>query len=96
VPAAAIDLADAGRLVGFALDALHADDQREGCCPECCAPCAALAHLAATGQLDRIAADYIARTGDSDWWDGVEGRVDRAWLARAWRMVDCHTADGAA
>jgi hypothetical protein len=89
-PGLAIGLTDAGRLVGFALDTLHAEDQDEGCCPECCAPCAALSHLAATGQLDRIAGDYVARTGDCDWWDRAAGWVNRAWLDRAWRMTDCH------
>jgi hypothetical protein len=89
-----MDLADAAGLAAFALGALHAEDQDEGCCPKCCAPCAALNHLAATGQLDRIAGDYVARTGECDWWDAAAGRVDPVWLARAWRLTDCHAEPG--
>ena len=73
-------------LARFALDQLwQAED--EGCCPTCCDPCGALRDLLDAGVLDRLLAVSSGATGSS-WW--VDGKVDRAWLARAWRRTDCH------
>lgn len=81
-------------LVAGHLADLYMADQDEGCCPECCAPCAALKQLLDAGQLDDIARPYYEAGGGqgSDIW--VDGQVDRELLKRAWRMTDCHGKDG--
>ncbi len=68
------------------LNLLAAADDDFGCCPVCCGPCHALKTLLDAGQLDDIVRPYA--TG-WDWWDANRGEVDRAWLARAWRLNDC-------
>jgi hypothetical protein len=79
----------AAYLVAGHLDFLYVDDQAEGCCPECCAPCRALKQLLDAGQLDNLARPYYEGEGrDSEVW--LDGRVDREFLNRAWRMTNCH------
>ena len=66
---------------------IYADEQDEGCCPECCGPCTAVAALMMTGRLD----DIVRPHADGyDWWDVDNDRVDRERLYRAWRMTSCH------
>lgn len=72
-------------LIVHALNILFLDNSREGCCPECCGACAAIKQLLDAGQLD----DAIITEGERhSWW--TDGRVDRDWLRRAWRMTSCH------
>lgn len=74
-------------LAEYAMSQLFAAEQDMGCCPRCCGACAALRQLLDAGQLD----DLMREDGPSSyWWDHVGGRVDRAWLDRAWRMTKCH------
>lgn len=76
-------------LVEAALDQIWYGEQEEdslGCCPTCCAPCAALKALLDAGTLD----DAVRHRTTSSWWDATNGRVDRDWLSKAWRMTSCH------
>lgn len=83
---------EAGQLARFALDMLFMGDQEEGCCPRCCAPCWALQQLLDAGRLDALIAPIAKADGWTDdkiaWWDGRQVRRD--FLARAWRMTECH------
>jgi hypothetical protein len=75
-----------GQLAAYALNSIDTED---GCCPNCCAPCDALATLLCNNQLDEAVAAYVAHTGEAwTWWMG--GKVDRGWLAHALRRTDCH------
>lgn len=75
-------------LARFALDVLYQADQDGGCCPLCCAPCAALRSLRFTGRLNDIVAQDPGST-QSVWW--VEGQgVNDGFLRHAWRMTGCH------
>lgn len=85
-----MDAGIAERLAGAHLDVLWYADGDGGCCPKCCNPCSALRRLLDAGQLDDIVRDYAP---GSDWWNASAGRIDRAWLAVAWRMTDCHSGD---
>jgi hypothetical protein len=87
-PVVAMLAETAAFLVAGHLSILYRADQEEGCCPECCAPCAGLKQLLDVGQLDDIARPYYEKEGSSDIW--VNGQVDREFLKRAWRMTDCH------
>lgn len=62
-----------------------ADDA--GCCPMCCAPCAAVLRLFQDGQLDEI---VEAGASGYDWWNAERDEVDREWMHKAWRMTECH------
>lgn len=75
-------------LVAGHLNHLHSADQEDGCCPVCCGCCWALKELLDAGQLDDLVRDYA--TDGWDCWDVDAGRVDRAWLERAWRLSSCH------
>jgi len=66
-------------------DICVADDDI-GCCPACCAPCAAIKALLTAGQLDDTVRD---RGPGWDWWDESRSEVDRELLARAWRLTKC-------
>lgn len=88
----------AARLVAGHVDILwqqtqNGDEDFRGCCPQCCAPCAALKELLATGQLDFLYGEYLASTGgfDTETYDAPMGQVGREWLLKAW-SVDrvCH------
>ncbi len=96
-----------GQLVHFALDRLWyaspdslpddpTEGQREdhlGCCPECCAPCAALRTAAAEGYLDAMVLFWPDTLPGTSWWDERRQRVDREWLWRSWDQTDklgCH------
>jgi len=82
-----VTVAEARGLIRFALDMLAASEN-EHCCSICCAPCHALKSLADDGRLD----EFLAGDEDAarcDWW--VDGKVDREWLAHAWRPgMRCH------
>jgi hypothetical protein len=68
------------------------DDDWEGCCPRCCAPCAALKRLLDDGQLDELLTHAPAAV-NSEWWavDHLgRGGVDREWLEKAWQLTACH------
>lgn len=73
-------------LLDAALDKLWYAEQEEGCCPRCCAECVALRRLLESDQLDDL---VRSRAEGNDWWDAANNRVDRDWLARAWRFTDC-------
>ncbi|WP_431881695.1 hypothetical protein [Micromonospora chalcea] len=73
-------------LIDAELTHLWLTERDEGCCPECCAPCAALKRLLELGQLDDL---IRSRAGRNDWWDADNDQVDRVWLAAAWRRTDC-------
>lgn len=91
----AMDAQVAAFLIAGALDDLWYADQEEGCCPQCCAPCAALKQLLDAGRLDDLVRPYEEQFSSETW---LNGEVDRNFLARAWRMTDCHdetcTCDG--
>lgn len=81
----------AAGLAAYALDCLWAADQEDdGCCPTCCAPCHSLKEMLDGGQLDDVVRAYAVSCGGSVWWDLANDQVDRAWLDRAWRMTECH------
>jgi hypothetical protein len=80
-----LDHTVAGWLVAGHLNQLYSADQDLGCCPVCCGPCSALKALAESGQLEECLGDTAA---GCDYW--VDGRVDRSFLTRAWRMTCCH------
>lgn len=83
-----MDVTQAGPLVVFALNSIAPEDP---CCTRCCATCYSLDTLLAGRKLDAIIEGYAARDGGGwAWWDSATGRVDRTWLARAWRRTDCH------
>lgn len=70
-----------------ALNDIRAADDDIGCCPACCAPCAAVKALLDAGQLD----DAVRERGPGwNWWDDTNNRVDRDLLVRAWRLTECH------
>lgn len=52
-----------------------------GCCPVCCAPCAALRYLDAAGLLDAVCREWPEGMTSSMFKDG---RVDRDWMYRQW------------
>ncbi len=65
----------------------------QGCCPECCAPCAALKELLDAGTLDQWTLAWPDTLHSNAWWDDSRQRVDRDWLARNWANADnlgCH------
>jgi len=62
----------------------------DGCCPQCCAPCAALKQLLDAGLLDDLLRPRMQPCGSDERWDYTADRVDRAILARVWRMTSCH------
>lgn len=78
----------AAGLVAHALNTIDED----GCCPVCCAPCAALADLDHAGLLDQFAGRAVAEIGAHTWW--VDGRVDRRWLSDAWAQRGGCVHDG--
>lgn len=79
----------AEELAAVALAKLWSADQEEdGCCPRCCPTCRALMRLLTADQLDDIVRD---QERGSDMWDAERDCVHRAWLARAWRMTECHS-----
>lgn len=93
-----VDLVAVAWLAEAALDHIWYAGQAdgwEGCCPLCCASCAALKRLLDDGQLDALLAHAPAAVC-SAWWHvdhlGVGG-VDREWLANAWRLTCCHAVD---
>lgn len=69
-------------------DANPDDPEQLGCCPSCCAPCAAIGELLEDGQLDHWVRGWSDDLIATAWWDVAADRVDRAWLARAWSQVD--------
>jgi hypothetical protein len=84
-----LDAETAALLVAGHLDILHGKEQDVGCCPRCCGPCSALKRLLDEGQLDQIVWAYGVQRR-VEWWDEKAARVDRDWLASAWRMTACH------
>lgn len=78
----------AARLVAGHVDILWdqwANGDEGGCCPWCCAPCAALKDLLATGQLDELYGTYVDQGfGEMDTWDAERRQVERTWLTEAW------------
>src|ERR1700710_1764270 len=66
------------------------DEDDEGCCPECCAPCGAIRQLRDAGQLDDILRGTDFASGWS-YWDDELDQVDRVMLDRVWRMEECHS-----
>jgi hypothetical protein len=72
------------------------DEQSQGCCPECCAPCSGLRALFELGQLDDLYAAYVEIVGgEHGIWDAAAGRVRRDWLIPAWSVVlGCHGVRG--
>lgn len=77
-------------MVQACMDHLGDADQAEGCCPRCCASCAAIRGLLDAGILD--GAGRSAGLG-SAWWDPIFRQVDRSWLGSAWRRESCHDDD---
>lgn len=75
----------------------------EGCCVECCAPCAALKTLDVVGQLDNVVQFWttyddggptLIESGetqdDQTWWRNSQ--VDRKWLYDQWLAGQMHCA----
>lgn len=58
------------------------------CCSNCCGPCSAIATLDRAGVLDVTVTPVV---DDESWW--VDGKVDRAWLARVLKP-SCETCAG--
>lgn len=58
------------------------DDDMWGCCPTCCAPCAALLYLDRQGVLDHVLAEWAEGSRDCGMF--VEGKLDRGWMYRQW------------
>ncbi|WP_033338973.1 hypothetical protein [Catenuloplanes japonicus] len=84
----------AAQLTSHALSSLWSateDPEVGGCCPICCAPCAALKRL-----LEERVLDDLARNTErgSHFWDPMHDQVDRGWLERAWAVdLGCHERD---
>lgn len=77
------------KLARFAMDLLWQANRSHGCCPQCCAPCAALKHFNDVGMLSHIL--YMDPEASTHlWWDVPKGRVNQAFLRKAWRMTECH------
>lgn len=69
-----------------------AEDYR-GCCPICCAPCAALYEAGLMGYLDDWVKFWPDMLPSTSWWDERRRQVNRTWLERAWAGADelgCH------
>lgn len=74
------------------------ENDGDGCCPQCCAPCEALQHLDNEGILDEVIKNWdtysdgtsVLKEGNPSWW--VNGKVDREWLYAAWKKGEweCH------
>lgn len=83
-----IPYAVAAMLVAEAVERLWGQwaNDKEGCCTRgCCAACAALYQLRATGQLDELYGWFVERCdGPHAAWDSDRGQVDRVWLDRVW------------
>jgi hypothetical protein len=58
------------------------DDGVWGCCPTCCAPCAALLYLDRQGVLDAVLAEWPEGGRESAMFPG--GKLDREWMYRQW------------
>lgn len=74
-------------LLRVVLNMLWQASQNGGCCPSCCGPCSVLHALLLSGRLDALLAHPEP---DEVWWEAEEHQVDRGFLARAWRMTECH------
>lgn len=90
----------AARLVAGHVDNLWSQwvNEREPCCPQCCAPCAALHDLMECGLLDRLYLAYLDSVGGrlSATWDYDKGEINRVWLLEAWKpgSVGCGCPPG--
>jgi hypothetical protein len=60
----------------------EAGDDIFGCCPGCCAPCAALLYLDRRGDLDAVLGEWAEGVAGASMFVG--GKLDRVWLYAQW------------
>lgn len=64
----------------------------QDCCPQCCAPCSALAYFRENEAADESLGHWLMQwEGEVAWdWQLPSGRVDWSKLEAVWTMTECH------